>query len=168
MITGMGPDRQVMRDISFGEYLQQIGEKFQPAAESIQMKEEYLNRTQRAEEDVQSYAGEKTELFRAAFPHANQREWSECWMETAEGLCNGYVRNQMMASEPSDAEDFVWCAVQAERARIRIRDSTEGRDGLEPVSRPVAAGEAERVKPPRGPEGETAGHRASEGRPNGR
>ena len=63
VITGMGPDRQVMRDISFGEYLQQIGEKFQPAAESIQMKEEYLNRTQRAEEDVQSYAGEKTELF---------------------------------------------------------------------------------------------------------
>ena len=94
-------------------------------------------------------------------------------METAEGLCNGYVRNQMMASEPSDAEDFVRCAVQAERARIRIRDSTEGRDGLEPVSRPVAAGEAERVKPPReksrwGPEGETAAQRASEGRPNGR
>ena len=92
-------------------------------------------------------------------------------METAEGLCNGYLRNQMMASEPSDAEDFMRCAVravQAERARIRIGDSTEGRDGLEPVSRPVAAGEAERVKPPRGPEGETAGHRASEGRPNGR
>ena len=176
MITGMGPDCQVMRDISFGEYLQQIGENFRPAAESIQMKEEYLNRTQRAEEDVQSYAGEKTELFRAAFPHANQREWSECWMETAEGLCNRYVTNQMMASEPSDAEDFVRCAVravQAERARIRIGDSTEGRDGLEPVSRPVAAGEAERVKPPReesrwGPEGENAAQWASEGRPNGR
>ena len=97
-------------------------------------------------------------------------------METAEGLCNGYVRNQMMASEPSHAEDFVRCAVravQAERARIRIGDSTEGRDGLEPVSRPVAAGEAERVKPPReesrwGPEGENAAQWASEGRPNGR
>ena len=68
VIAGMDPDRQAMRDISFGEYLQQMGEKFRPAAESIQMKEEYLNWTQRAEEDVQSYVGEKAELFRAAFP----------------------------------------------------------------------------------------------------
>ena len=80
VIAGMDPDRQAMRDISFGEYLQRMGEKFRPAAESIQMKEEYLNRTQRAEEDVQSYVSEKTELFRAAFPHASQREWSRCWM----------------------------------------------------------------------------------------
>ena len=43
VIAGMDPDRQAMRDISFGEYLQQMGEKFRPAAESIQMKEEYLN-----------------------------------------------------------------------------------------------------------------------------
>ena len=126
-----------------------MGEKFQPAAESIQMKEEYLNWTQRAEEDVQSYVGEKTKLFRAAFPHTSQREWSGCWMEIAEGLCNPYVRDQMMASEPSDAGDFVRSAVravQAERARICIGDSTEGRDGLEPVSRQIAAGEGERVK----------------------
>ena len=67
-------------------------------------------------------------------------------METAEGLCNRYVRNRMMASEPSDAEDFVQRAVQAERARIRIGDSTEGRDGLEPVSRQVEVSEGERVK----------------------
>ena len=113
VIAGMDPDCQAMRDISFGEYLQQMGEKFRPAAESIQMKEEYLNRTQRAEEDVQSYVGEKTELFWAAFLHASQREWSRCWMETAEGLCNRYVRNQMMASEPCDAEDFVRRAVRA-------------------------------------------------------
>ena len=126
-----------------------MGEKFQPAAESIQMKEEYLNWTQRAEEDVQSYVGEKTKLFRAAFPHTSQREWSGCWMEIAEGLCNPYVRDQMMASEPSDAGDFVRSAVravQAERARICIGDSTEGRDGLEPVSRQIAAGEGEMAK----------------------
>ena len=70
-------------------------------------------------------------------------------METAEGLCNRYVRDQMMASEPSNAEDFVQRAVravQAEWARIRIGDSTEGRDGLEPVSRQVRASEGERVK----------------------
>ena len=70
-------------------------------------------------------------------------------METAEGLCNRYVKDQMMASEPSDAEDFVRRAVQAvqaEWARIRIGDSTEGRDGLEPVSRQVGASKGERVK----------------------
>ena len=113
------------------------------------MKEEYLNRTQWAKEDVQSYVGEKTELFRVAFLHASQREWSGCWMETAEGLCNRYLTNQMMASEPSDAEDFgqrAVRAVQAEWARIRIGDSTKGRDGLELVSRPVGASEGERVK----------------------
>ena len=81
-----------MCDISFGEYLQQMGEKFRPAAESIQMKEEYLNRTQ-------------------------------------------------------------W-------ARIRIGDSMEGRDGLEPVSRQVGASEGERVKQrrqERSPAGEERG-----------
>ena len=70
-------------------------------------------------------------------------------METAEGLCNRYVRDRMMASESRDTEDFVQQAVravQAEWARIRIGDSTKGRDGLELVSRPVGASEGERVK----------------------
>ena len=85
-------------------------------------------------------------------------------METAEGLCNRYMRNQMMASEPSDAEDFVQRAVrgvQAEWARIRIGDSTEGRDGLEPVSRQVEASEGKRVKrrrQERSPAGEESGN----------
>ena len=43
VIAGMDPDTQALRDISFGEYLQRMREKFRPAAESIQMKEEYLN-----------------------------------------------------------------------------------------------------------------------------
>ena len=127
------------------------------------MKEEYLNRTQRAEEDVQSYVSEKTELFRAAFPHASQREWSRCWMETAEGLCNQYVRDRMMASESRDTEDFVQQAVramQAEQAWIRIGDSTEGRDGLEPVSWQIRAGKEEKAKQRsqrRSPAGEESG-----------
>ena len=116
MISGMNPGRQAMRDLSFEEYLQQMGEKFLPAAESIQMKEEYLNRVQRAEEDVQSYVNKKNELFRAAFPQANQKEWNECWMKTAEGLFNGYVRNQMMTSDPTNTEDFVRRAVRAVQA----------------------------------------------------
>ena len=176
MIAGMDPDTQALRDISFGEYLQRMGEKFRPAAESIQMKEEYLNRTQRAEEDVQSYVSEKTELFRAAFPHANLREWSRCWVDTAEGLCNWYVRDQMMASESRDTEDFAQQAVrevQAERTCIRIGDSTEGRDGLEPVSRRIGAGKrekAQRGSPRESPLGEEGGRPQRErlGRGNGK
>ena len=70
-------------------------------------------------------------------------------METAEGLCNRYVRDRMMASESRDTEDFVRQAVravQAEWARIRIGDSTEGRDGLEPVSQQIGAGEGEKAR----------------------
>ena len=70
-------------------------------------------------------------------------------METAEGLCNRYVRDPMMASESRDTEDFVRQAVravQAERARIRIGDSAERRDGLEPVSRQSGTGKGEKAQ----------------------
>ena len=70
-------------------------------------------------------------------------------METAEGLCNRYVRDRMMASESRHTEDFVRQAVravQAEWARIRIGDSTKGRDGPEPVSRQIGAGEGEKAR----------------------
>ena len=69
--------------------------------------------------------GEKTELFQAALPHASQREWSGCWIETAEGLCNRYVRD-MMASEPRDAEDFVQRAVRGGRCRQSGPGSVSG------------------------------------------
>ena len=90
-------------------------------------------------------------------------------METAEGLCNRYVRDRMMASESRDTEDFVQQAVravQAEWARIRIGDSTEGRDGLEPVSRQIGTGKgrkAQRGSPRRSPAGEGSGKPQREG-----
>ena len=46
VIAGTNPERQAMRNLSFEKYLLQMGEKFVPTAESIQMKEEYLNRFQ--------------------------------------------------------------------------------------------------------------------------
>ena len=93
-------------------------------------------------------------------------------------LCNRYVRDRMMASESRDAEDFVQQAVravQAEWAQIRIGDSTEGRDGLEPVSRQIGAGKGEKAQgrsPRRSPareEGKKAGGERSsrKGRPTG-
>ena len=69
----------------------------------------------------------------------------------------------MMASESRDTEDFVQQAVravQAERTCIRIGDSTEGRDGLEPVSRRIGAGKrekAQRGSPRESPPGEEGG-----------
>ena len=54
-----------------------------------------------------------------------------------------------MASKSRDTEDFVRQAVravQAEQARIRIGDSTEGREGLESVSRRIGAGEGEKAR----------------------
>ena len=54
-------------------------------------------------------------------------------------------------------------AVQAERARIRIGDSTEGRAGLEPVSQQIGAGKGEKAQgrsprqSPAGEEGEKPG-----------
>ena len=84
-------------------------------------------------------------------------------MKTAEGLCNRYVRDRMMARESRDTEDFVQQAVravQAERTHIRIGDSTEGRDGLEPVSRRIGAGKrekAQRGSPRESPPGEEGG-----------
>ena len=60
-------------------------------------------------------------------------------------------------------EDFVQQAVravQAERARIRIGDSTEGRDGLEPVSRQIGTGPGRKSKwggPRRSPAVEESG-----------
>ena len=90
-------------------------------------------------------------------------------METAEGLCNRYVRDRMMASESRDTEDFVQQAVravQAERTPIRIGDSTEGRDGLEPVSRQIGAGKREKAQrgSPRGsPAREGSGRLQREG-----
>ena len=45
------------------EYLRRMGEKFTPAAESIQMEAEYRSQKQGNNEDVQNYINAKYELF---------------------------------------------------------------------------------------------------------
>ena len=81
--------------MTFGEYLQRMGEKFMPAAESIQMEAEYRDRKQGEYEDVQNYINTKCELFLLAFPNAQVRDRVEFYRETTEGFLNKYVQDQM-------------------------------------------------------------------------
>ena len=129
--------------MTFGEYLQRMGEKFMPAAESIQMEAEYRDWQQGKHEDVQNYVNAKYELFLLAFPNA-QAHRVEFYRETTEGFLNKYVQDQMFCHEPTDVESFGAQAVnvvQIERRRIQIGDSdTKRLDGLVPVTPPIKEG----------------------------
>ena len=65
VITSLSPELPATQGMTFGEYLQKMGEKFMPAAESIQMEAEYRDWKQGKHEDVQNYVNAKYELFRA-------------------------------------------------------------------------------------------------------
>ena len=144
MITSLSPELPAAQEMTFGDYLQRMGEKFMPAAESIQMEAEYRDRKQGKVEDVQNYINAKYELFLMAFPNAQARDRVEFYQETTEGFQNKYVRDQMFSHVPTDVESFGARAVkvvQIERRRIRIGDSnTRGLDGLIPVTRPMPEG----------------------------
>ena len=130
--------------MTFGDYLQRMGEKFMPAAESIQMEAKYRDRKQGKFEDVQNYINARYKLFLLAFPNAQARDRVEFYQETTGGFLNKYVRDQMFCHEPTDVESFGARAVnvvQIERRRIRIGDSdARGLDGLIPVTRPIWEG----------------------------
>ena len=144
VITSLSPELPTAQWMTFGEYLQRMGEKFMPAAESIQMEAEYRDRKQGEYEDVQNYINAKRELFLLAFPNAQVRDRVEFYRETTEGFLNKYVRDQMFCHEPTDVESFGARAVnvvQIEKRRIRIGDSdSKGLDGLIPVTRPMWEG----------------------------
>jgi hypothetical protein len=137
----MAPDSDDCARMTFAEYLRRMGEKFTPAAESIQMEAEYKMRKQRKNEDVQNYVNAKYELFQLAYPRAQAREIDEFYREATEGFLNKYVRDQMFSFEAANIEAFGTRAVnlvQIERRRIRIGDSdTTKMDGLLPVTRPL-------------------------------
>ena len=105
VITSLSPELPAAQEMTFGDYLQRMGEKFMPAAESIQMEVEYRDRKQGKFEDVQNYINAKYELFLLA-PHAQARDRVEFYWETTEGFLNKYVRDQMFCYEPTDVESF--------------------------------------------------------------
>ena len=55
VISSMNPELAAVQHMEFREYLRRTGEKFTPAAESIQMEAEYRSRKQGKNEDVQNY-----------------------------------------------------------------------------------------------------------------
>ena len=144
VITSLSPELPASQEMTFGDYMQTMGEKFMPAAESIQMEAEYRERKQGKLEDVQNYINTKHEVFLMAFPNAQACDRTEFYRETTEGFLNKYVRDQMFCYEPVDVESFGARAVnvvQIERRRIRIGDSdTKRLDGLVPVTRPIKEG----------------------------
>ena len=72
-----------------------MGEKFTPAAESIQMESEYRGKKQAKTEDVQNYINAKYELFQLVFPNTQERDRVEFYCETTERFINKYVQDQM-------------------------------------------------------------------------
>ena len=148
VIASMAPTNAAMHAIGFDEYLRRMGEKFTPAAESIQMEAEYRNRKQDKNEDVQNYINAKHELFQLAFPNAQARDRAEFYRETTEGFINKYIRDQMFSYEADNVEAFGARAVtmvQIERRRIKLGDSDATKlDGLIPVTRPIRDRETSR------------------------
>ena len=144
VITNLSPKLPAAQEMTFRDYLQRMGEKFMPAAESIQMEAEYQDWKQGKLEDVQNYINAKYKLFLMAFPNAQARDQTEFYRETTEGFLNKYVRDQMFCYEPVDVESFGARAVnvvQIERRRIGIGDSdTKRLDGLVPVTRTIKEG----------------------------
>ena len=55
VITSPSPELPAAQVMTFGDYLQRMGEKFMPAAKSIQMEAEYRDQKQGRFEDVQNY-----------------------------------------------------------------------------------------------------------------
>ena len=144
VITSVSPELPAAQGMTFGDYLQRMGEKFMPAAESIQMEAEYQEQRQGKLEDVQNYINAKHELLLMAFPNDQARDRTEFYRETTEGFRNKYVRDQMFCYEQADVESLGARAVnvvQIERQWIQIGDSdTKRLDRLVPVTRPIKDG----------------------------
>ncbi len=141
VIASMNPTVAPFNTMTIAEYLDRMGEKFSPAAESIQMEAEYKARRQGKHEDVQNYINAKHELFQLARPNAQARDVAEFYNDTTEGFLNKYVRDQMFCFTAENVTAFGARAVtivQIERRRIKIGDSeTKNLDGLVPVTRAV-------------------------------
>ena len=106
VIASMAPDGNNMAGLTYRQYLTSMGEKFTPAAESLQMEAEYRARRQGKQEDVQNYINVKYELFQLAYPNAQPRDVAEFYLEATEGFVNRYVRDQMFSYEPANIEAF--------------------------------------------------------------
>jgi hypothetical protein len=141
VVASMNPLQTAYATMTLDAYLAEMAGKFTPASESIQMKTEYKSRKQGKMEDVQNYVNEKYELYKMAYPHANNNDMSDFYMETTKGIANRYVRSNLWAFEPTSINEFGQKAVfyaQVERQRIAFGDSdSNNMDGLASVTKTV-------------------------------
>ena len=85
VIASMEPTRADMAGLTFRQYMDRMGQKFTPAAESLQMEAEYRSRRQGKKEDVQNYINAKHELFQYAFPDARPEPWRSSTVKRPRG-----------------------------------------------------------------------------------
>lgn len=137
VIASMRPDQGDCAQMTFDQYMTRIGEKFTPASESMQMKSEYKSRIQGKDEDVQNYINEKFEMFKLAYPGA--QDMSDFYVEATKGVANKYVRNNLWGYRATSVENYGEMAVywvQIERQRVAYGDSDSNTmEGLVPVTR---------------------------------
>jgi len=141
VIASMNPNQARYQAMTFDQYMAEMAGKFTPASESIQMKSEYKSRKQGKMEDVQNYINEKYELYKMAYPHANDADMSDFYIEATKGIANRYVRSNLWAFEATSVEQYSQKAVywaQVERQRIAYGDSdSPSMDGLVSVTKTV-------------------------------
>lgn len=148
VIASMHPHKETHNMMSFEQYLTAMGAKFTPASESMQMKSEYKARVQGKNEDVQNYINEKYELYKVAYPGAN--DMADFYMEATKGVANKYVRNNLWGYRATSVENYGEMAVfwvQVERQRVAFGDSdSTSMEGLVPVTRNPHDNRGERME----------------------
>jgi hypothetical protein len=147
VIASMDPRQGTWSTMNFEQYLTSMGAKFIPASESQQMKSEYMSRIQGKDEDIQNYINEKYELFKLAYPGA--QDMSDFYTDCNKGVLNRNVRTHLFHFEPRSVEEYGAKAVnivQVERKLIEIGDSESNLEGLTPVTRTPMAGAYRKVE----------------------
>ena len=141
VVASMNPSNDTYVNMALDNYLAEMAGKFTPASESTQMKAEYKSRKQGKAEDVQNYINEKYELYKMAYPHANDLDMADFYQETTKGIANRAVRTNLWVYEPHNIAEYSQKAVflaQVERQRIAFGDSdSTNMDGLVSVTKTV-------------------------------
>ena len=140
LMSSMLPSEGRYVNMTFDEYLQAMGEKFAPASESEQMKDEYLMRKQGKNEDVGTYLNEKYELYQLAYPLADGRrhELREFFDAATMGLANDVVKSAMYECRPDNVDTFFERAKflsAVEKKRVDTGLSKGTLDGLMPTTK---------------------------------
>jgi hypothetical protein len=147
VIASMDPRQGTWATMNFEQYLS-MGSKFIPASKSQQMKSEYMSRIQGKDEDIRNYINEKYELFKLAYPGA--QDMSDFYSNCNKGVLNHNVRMHLFHFETKSIKEYGAKAVnivQVERKLIEIVDSESNMEGLTPVMRTPTAGAYRKVEP---------------------